>query len=322
MTDYRDAAIEEMLDVFEGDRPHTEWARGSMSRALDVAFLVLGASVIHWRKPEEFVGGTGMVLVMYPNGHCSNWGRQFTLPKIVVAWSEMPAPPEWATIARTADDVAPNLSLCLDTKNRCVKANRCLRNMLGCPHSVARTATDGGRVHNLLPDENPTIVGLRERIAALEARPVWTAEKEALLRFFAGRAGCGPTQNWEDARSATKSHSRRSPMFDAPVLFPCPFCGATAVGRRDVRFEISFVSCSHCGASTGVCRSELHAAAAWNRRDPTAIVPDPENDAQRSAVLASLIAFRGGLLLGGLSEKLCEELTSAVLTALKEMETK
>ncbi len=60
--------------------------------------------------------------------------------------------------------------------------------------------------------------------------------------------------------------SRRSKM--AKSFKPCPFCGErNGIEVRAYTFNIKFVQCDKCGASSGAYDSAEDASHAWNSRD-------------------------------------------------------
>lgn len=105
------------------------------------------------------------------------------------------------------------------------------------------------------------------------------------------------------------------------TLLPCPFCGDEGVEGHIVDPEDPndgghFIQCTNgrCGASTSLRFAsgndpEPLLREQWNRRDPAAIVPDPEDEAQRDIVAEAL---GSGLVPDRF------KIARAVLTALRD----
>lgn len=94
------------------------------------------------------------------------------------------------------------------------------------------------------------------------------------------------------------------------ALRPCPFCGTHNPHRMNSQNLQFWVSCSRPFCARGSTeRCEVDADDAWNRRDPAAVVVDPEDEAQRDIVAEAL---GSGLVPDRF------KIARAVLTALRD----
>ena len=73
-------------------------------------------------------------------------------------------------------------------------------------------------------------------------------------------------------------------------LRPCPFCGAQVKTPWKSQLMGGYiVECDECHTIVSPqAENETDAIAAWNRRDPAAIVLDPENAKRRAAIYEAL----------------------------------
>ncbi len=78
-------------------------------------------------------------------------------------------------------------------------------------------------------------------------------------------------------------------MSDAPAR--CPFCGSDKIGfsKADVGVDCGSVGCEKCQCEGPIGGNENRAIAAWNRRDPAAIVPDPANAEVIQSILDEIV---------------------------------
>lgn len=68
----------------------------------------------------------------------------------------------------------------------------------------------------------------------------------------------------------------------------CPFCGSKNARSQIFGGTTFSICCDNCSTYGPLSDSERGAILAWSRRDPAAIVPDPEDDEQRAAVAFAL----------------------------------
>ncbi len=81
-------------------------------------------------------------------------------------------------------------------------------------------------------------------------------------------------------------------MSNVPVR--CPFCGSDQIGfsRADVGVDCGSVGCEKCQCEGPIGGNEIRAVAAWNRRDPAAIVPDAGNKVMVGPIRTMLKQYR------------------------------
>lgn len=87
---------------------------------------------------------------------------------------------------------------------------------------------------------------------------------------------------------------------------PCPFCGERAEYKEGLATR--YVMCLSCEVMGPCLPTGSECIAAWNRRHPAAIIPDPDNEAQQKAVATAI----GGV-------QLCQADARAILTALSKL---
>ena len=84
------------------------------------------------------------------------------------------------------------------------------------------------------------------------------------------------------------------PALVPPPLRSCPFCGGKAEkhhGPWDQNNVQWWIRCEGCHArTTGYVGSSAYAVECWNRRDPSAIIPDPDQLAAANAEIERLKA--------------------------------
>lgn len=109
-------AVEAALDEFKGgpgwrDASWAEDVRRDMGRALALADHVRGRAYVTWRRPGEWGSEEGNNLrwlwVLWteePAHRTPAWWSGCAIHPDILTWAEIPAPPLWATVARTATD--------------------------------------------------------------------------------------------------------------------------------------------------------------------------------------------------------------------------
>lgn len=76
-------------------------------------------------------------------------------------------------------------------------------------------------------------------------------------------------------------------------LLPCPFCGGKAEAKKpDMSYEFTLIKCQECDAQTDEGVDFEDAAEAWNRRAPSASVPQGWKLVPEESTEAMARAFR------------------------------